>query len=62
MQLFEIKFSLGQKNQNGGFSGTSNGSNMSTTVTAQHQGQARDMVESMYGGSNACQIHSVRPL
>ena len=58
MQLFEVRYSLGQKNENGGFSGTSNTSNLSTTVTAQHQGQARDMVESMYFG---CQIHSVTP-
>lgn len=61
MQLFEVRYSLGQKNGSGGFSGTSSTSNLSTTVTAQHQGQARDMVESMYGGSSNCQIHSVSP-
>ena len=52
MQLFEVRYSFGS---------SSNTSNLTTVVSANHMSQAREIVESMHGGSSNCQIISVHP-
>lgn len=63
MQLYEIRYTLGSyagDNNSGAFNSTTSAQNLSTTVSAEGIGQARAMIEGMYG--SGCQIHSVRPL
>jgi len=52
MQLFEVRYSIGN---------SSNTSNLSTVISADHMSQARAIVEGMFGGPSNCQIISVYP-
>jgi hypothetical protein len=52
MQLFEVRYSIGN---------STNTSNLSTVVSADHMSQARAIVENMFGGSSNCQVISVCP-
>ena len=62
MQLYEVNYSLGSTVGYSTFQPTSSSTQyLRTVVQAQHQGQARSIVESMFGGPNSCQIHNVIP-
>ena len=62
MQLFEVNYSLGSSNGYSTFQPSSTQTQfLKTVVQAQHIGQARLIVEGMFGGLNSCQIHSVTP-
>ena len=63
MNLYEVNFSTGSSQGYSTFQPTSSSTQfLRTTVQALHVGQARAMVESMYGGSSNCQVHNVRPV
>jgi hypothetical protein len=57
--LYEVTFSTGERNNSGTWFGSTSTSFMTTQVNALHNIQAREMVESMYGGPSHCQVHSV---
>ena len=60
MNLYEVSYSTGSSDGYSTFQPTSSSTQYLTmTVQAIHQTQARDMVESMNGGSRRCQIHRV---